>query len=200
MFILSRLSDLIRIPPDQFHKEAQTSIIYELNKKYANKIVHNLGLIVSVWDLIKVDDGLIKPGDGSSYIKCEVRVVVFRPFVGEVLTGWIEKCSPEGIYVKCEFFNDIFIPKDMLFQNCEYNINESAWIWKMDEDTSLYLDVNEKINFRVEKEIFLNIKPKGPKLYDDEEPEEETLETKKPKYSVIGSCQADGMGCVSWWE
>ncbi|KAH3679681.1 hypothetical protein WICMUC_000821 [Wickerhamomyces mucosus] len=200
MFILSRLSDLIRIPPDQFNKEAQTSIIYELNKKYANKVVHNLGLIISVWDLIKVDDGLIKPGDGSSFIKCEIRVVVFRPFVGEILTGWIEKCSPEGLFIKCEFFNDIFIPKNMLFPDCEYNINENAWIWKPDEETNLYLDINEKIKFRVEEEIFINVKPKGPKLENETEPTPEEEANKKPSYAILGSCQTDGMGCVSWWE
>lgn len=205
MFILSRLSDLIRIPPDQFNKEARKAILYELNKKYANKIIQNLGLVISVWDLIKIDDGLLKPGDGASFIKCEVRVVVFRPFVGEILTGWIEKCTPDGIKVKMEFFNEIFIPKNLLFEGCEFSINDNAWIWNAD-GTKLYLDINEKIRFRVEEEIFVNVKPKGPLSIDgttiinnDENDEDEEV-NKKPSYALLGSCQTDGMGVVSWWD
>ncbi len=198
MFVLSRLSDLIRIPPDQFNRKPKKAIIGELNKKYANKVVNNLGLVICVWDLIKVDDGLLKPGDGASFIKCEVRVVVFRPFVGEILTGWIEKCTPEGIKVKMEFFNDVFIPKALLFEGSEFSLNDNAWIWDAD-GTKLYLDVNEMIRFRVEEEIFVNVKPKGPNL-ENEEPTQEELEDRKPSYAILGSCQTDGMGCVSWWD
>lgn len=203
MFVLSRLSDLIRIPPDQFNKKAKNSLIAELNKKYANKIINNLGLVVSVWDLIKVDDGLLKPGDGASFIKCVVRVVVFRPFVGEILTGWIEKCTPEGLKIKMEFFNDIFIPKNLLFEGSEYSINDNAWIWDAD-GTKLYLDINEKIRFRVEEEIFVNVKPKGPNIEDSQKTNDDEnnndYENKQPSYVILGGCQTDGMGCVSWWD
>jgi DNA-directed RNA polymerase III subunit RPC8 len=203
MFILSRLTDLIRIAPDQFNKNQKKALINELNKKYANKIINNLGLVISVWDLIKVDHGQLKPGDGAMYIKCEVTVVVFRPFVGEILTGWIEKCTSEGIKVKMEFFNDIFIPKNLLFEGSEYSINDNAWIWDAD-GTKLYLDVNEKIRFRVEEEIFINVKPKGPDNEEQEkqndESNEDNEEKNQPSYVILGGCQTDGMGCVSWWD
>lgn len=199
MFILSRLTDLIRLSPDQFNKNPKKSIINELNKKYANKIVQNLGLVISVWDLIKVEDGLLKPGDGASFIKVELTVVVFRPFVGEILTGWIEECTSDGIKVKMEFFNDIFIPKNLLFEGSEFSINDKAWIWDAD-GTKLYLDINEKIRFRVEEEIFINVKPKGPNIEDNNDEDEDKDEKNKPSYVLIGGCQTDGMGCVSWWD
>jgi len=209
MFILSRISDLIRIPPDQFNKDARKAILFELNKKYANKIIPNLGLVISIWDLIKVDDGLLKPGDGASFIKIECRVVVFRPFVGEILTGWIEKCTPEGIQVKMGFFNEIFIPKNLLFEGSEFSINENAWIWNAD-GTKLYMDINEKIRFRIEEEIFVNVKPTGPLSIDgtpitnnnndDDDDDDDKDEKKQPSYAILGSCQTDGMGLVSWWD
>lgn len=43
---------------------------------------------------------------------------MFRPFVGEVLVGWVSSCTEEGLNVKMEFFDDIHIPKHLLFESC----------------------------------------------------------------------------------
>ena len=118
MFILSKLSDLVRIPPHTFNIPIQESITNELNKKFANKVISNLGLVISLWDLIDIKDGLLKPGDGASFVEVTFRCVVWKPFIGEVLTGWVSECSAEGIKVKLEFFDEIFIPKNYFFENC----------------------------------------------------------------------------------
>mgnify|MGYP004716018909 CR=1 FL=1 len=96
-------------------------------------------------------------------------------------------------------------------------------MWRTDlEDpvADVDFDVNEKIQFRIEEEIFTNIKPTGPALDDEEEEEEEQqqvaaaskgdktleVEVKPPKkdltpppYALIASCQTEGMGAISWW-
>lgn len=198
MFQLSIISDLIRIPPHLFNLPREVAIKQELNVKYANKIIPKLGLVISIFDILEFDTGLFRPGDGAMYVNVTCRLVVFKPFVGEILTGWIEKCTADGIKVNIGFFNDIFIPKALLFENSHFLIDENAWIWKMDEDTTLYLDINEKITFRVEEEIFTNVKPKGPTNSTEIQNNDETKE-QTPPYALIASCQTDGMGCCSWW-
>ncbi|WLF78018.1 DNA-directed RNA polymerase III complex subunit Rpc25 [Lodderomyces elongisporus] len=195
MFILSEIEDLIRIPPQSFNIPIQHSLTDELNKKYANKVIPNLGLVITTWDLLDIKDGLLKPGDGGSYVSVRFRCIVFKPFRGEVLTGWITENNAKGIKVRLEFFDDIWIPAEYLFENCEFGEKEKAWIWKTDE-SELYLDINERIRFRVEQENFYNVKPKtSSEASGLEEPKE-----KLPAYSITASCQAPGMGCVSWWE
>lgn len=202
MFQLSVISDLIRIPPHLFNLPREVAIKQELNVKHANKIIPKLGLVISVYDLIDFDTGLFTPGDGAMYVTVECRLLIFKPFVGEVITGWIEKCTNEGIKVNIGFFNDIFIPKALLFENSRFSIDENAWIWQMDEDTTLYLDVNEKIYFRIEEEIFTNVKPKGPNNSISDSSNNDKINEKEqtPPYAIIASCQTDGMGCCSWWE
>ncbi|AOA65096.1 RNA polymerase III subunit C25 [Komagataella phaffii CBS 7435] len=200
MFQLSVISDLIRVPPHLFHLPTDKAVLSEINIKYANKVIPKLGLFVSVWDLIEIQDGLLKPGDGATFITVKFRGIIWKPFVGEVLTGWIKKNTPEGIKVTMEFFEDIFIPKSLLFENAVYSGDEDAWIWKPDDDTSLYLDENEKIYFRIEEEVFTDIKPKGPDNSMNVTEEKESEENKVPPYAIIASCQTEGMGCVSWWE
>lgn len=43
-------------------------------------------------------------------------MIVFRPFVGEVLTGRIMAATYTGIRISLEFFDDIFIPAHLIFQ------------------------------------------------------------------------------------
>jgi len=45
----------------------------------------------------------------------EFRLIVFRPFVGEVLTGRIMAATHTGIRISLEFFDDIFIPAHLIF-------------------------------------------------------------------------------------
>jgi len=54
----------------------------------------------------------------TSYLElmvAEFRMTVFRPFVGEVLTGRIMAATHRGIRISLEFFDDIFIPTHLIF-------------------------------------------------------------------------------------
>lgn len=198
MFILSELTDLIRILPQNFNLATPTALKDEIHIKYSNKVISNLGLGISVWDILEIKDGMLKPGDGGSYVEVKFRLIVWKPFVGEVLSGWVADCTPEGIKVRMEFFDDIFIPKNYIFENSVFKPADKAWVWEPDEETKLYIDVNEMIRFRVEEEVFANIKPKlsSEALALDSEQEQQ----RAPPYALIASCQTDGMGCTLWWD
>ena len=69
MFILSKLSDSVRVQPADFRKQRADAIADELNKKYANKVVHQVGLCISLFDVISVGDPIVVPGDGCIHTK-----------------------------------------------------------------------------------------------------------------------------------
>lgn len=92
-----------------------------------------------------------------------------------------------------EFFDDIHIPKSLLFESCVFIAREQAWVWKNGDD-DFYIDTNEKIRFRVEQEIFTQQRPKKPSGIEEE------VVHQVPSYSLLGSCQTDGMGLVTWWD
>ncbi|KAK9459106.1 RNA polymerase III subunit Rpc25-domain-containing protein [Lipomyces oligophaga] len=220
MFVLSRISDLIRIEPSKFSKPTDEAIEEEINTKYANKVLPDLGLCVCLYDLLEVGDAMIKHGDSGAFVRTLFRLVVFRPFAGEVMIGTISSCSQEGLRVRTEFFEDIFIPKEYLFPGCLFIPREQAWIWRTDEQ-DLYLDVHEPIRFRIEQEIFTDQSPQGPRKFDvrttGEAREETAVDANQaaaeqmkllrngtgfnlvPPYSLIASCQTPGMGLLSWW-
>lgn len=197
MFVLSKISDLIRIDPQNFAAPLAEALEDEINKKYANRVIHNLGLCICLYDIEYFEDGMTRNGDGGVFIKCKFRLIVFRPFIGEILVGWVSSCTEEGLNIKMEFFDDIHIPKELLFDTCVFVPREQAWIWKNGEH-EFYIDTNEKLRFRVEQEIFTQQQPQKPSnnsMGQDTSPANQT-----PPYSIIGSCQTDGMGLVAWWD
>ncbi len=126
MFILTKFQDLVQIAPHEFYKKSREAIEDKVNEKYSNKVVHKVGLCVAMWDLLKASDGLIGFGDGNCNVNVEFRMVVFRPFKGEIVAAKVKKNVPEGIYLSTDFFDDIFVPETMLFDGCSLYANGLA--------------------------------------------------------------------------
>jgi len=156
-------------------------------------VVYNLGLCICLFDILRVSEGQIGHGSGSAHVNVEFRMIVFRPFKGEVLTGRISSSSPHGINVRTDFFDEIFIPHTYLFEGSTFDIKENVWIWNNDGN-EFYMDKNEIIRFRVEEEAFEDQLPIPPHLQDDRMEVE-----RKPPYKIIASAQQAGMGLVAWW-
>lgn len=87
MYVLAEMRDIVHVKPWQFDQDLRVVIEDELNKKYANKVIYELGLCIALFDISKIEDSYVFPGDGSSHTRVTFRYVVFRPFVDEVLVG-----------------------------------------------------------------------------------------------------------------
>lgn len=55
--------------PSQFGIPADEAITAELNKKYANRVLHDIGLCICVFDLSQVGEGKVRYGDGCLWYK-----------------------------------------------------------------------------------------------------------------------------------
>ena len=127
----------------------------ELNKKYANRVLHDVGLCICTFDLSQAGEGKVRYGDGllwykglgihflivnlralNNFLPVVFRMVVFRPFVSEVIVAKVKSSDQEGIrresaicvdglistltspdsVVTVGFFDDIYIPASYLPQ------------------------------------------------------------------------------------
>uniref|UniRef100_A0A336LV94 DNA-directed RNA polymerase III subunit RPC8 n=1 Tax=Culicoides sonorensis TaxID=179676 RepID=A0A336LV94_CULSO len=204
MFVLAELKDTIRIAPEQFHLKLPEAIKDEINRKLANKVLLNVGLCIALKDIKQLGDSIILPGDGASHTVVHYRYIVFRPMIGEVLTGKIRSCNREGVNVSLGFFDDIFIPHTALQHPSRYEEAEQAWVWEYSledgDHHDLFMDINETIKFRVTGETFEESSPIGPPVTDD--PSNSTNANLEPKvpYRITGSISEPGLGLISWWD
>lgn len=110
MFVLTRISDVIPVAPSLFDTEYTRVLTEQIERKYANKVLADVGLCLTVYDFVSIGDALIHPSDGTAHTQVEFRMVVFRPFVGEVLKGKIVSCDEDNVRVSMGFMEDILIP------------------------------------------------------------------------------------------
>jgi len=203
MFVLVAMKDTVRVPPWMFDKKLQDAALDILNKKLANMVVPNVGLCVTLWDITKMEDSFVLPGDGASHTTIHFRFVVFRPFQDEILNGKIKSCSPEGVHVSMGFFDDILIPSDSLQHPAKFDESEQLWVWQYETEDGkhdLFMDIGEEVRFRVVDEIFTDTSPVGPETASNVTNELPEGESKKAPYVILGTVSEPGLGLLTWWN
>mmetsp|Transcript_24778 Transcript_24778/g.59757 ORF Transcript_24778/g.59757 Transcript_24778/m.59757 type:complete len:318 (-) Transcript_24778:116-1069(-) len=131
MFVLTLLADTIRIPPQLLAKPTLTSVQTEIDKRYPNKIILDVGLVVCPYGPpLEIGDGILVPGDGGAHHQVVFQCVVFRPFVEEVLVGTVRDSHERGITVSVGgFFDHVFIPAYWMLSPSVFDAESGLWVW-----------------------------------------------------------------------
>jgi DNA-directed RNA polymerase III subunit RPC8 len=137
MFVVAEAVDVIRIPPSLLGCAGVSSsatclgaIHGEIDRIYPNRVLIDCGLVVSRYGKARyVSDGVCVAGDGGSHHRCHFSLVVFRPFVEEVITGRIYRSTPEGVYITLGFFENIFVPAYWMLRPSVYEPELGLWVW-----------------------------------------------------------------------
>ncbi|KAL7519894.1 hypothetical protein ACHAWX_004648 [Stephanocyclus meneghinianus] len=131
MFVLTLLADTIRIPPPLLSQPTLTSIQTEIEKRYPNKIIIDVGLVLCPYGPpVQIGDGVLVPGDGGAHHQVLFQCVVFRPFVEEVLVGTVTDCNEEGVCVNVGgFFDQVFIPAYWMLNPSRFDEAAGVWVW-----------------------------------------------------------------------
>jgi DNA-directed RNA polymerase III subunit RPC8 len=190
MFVLEILEDKVKAQPDQFDRSLKDIIMEQIELKYVNKIIFQVGLCVAFYDFLHIGDPLIYPAEGSTHQTVKFRIVVFRPFDGETLVGTIASSDEKGLTVSMGFFDDIFIPAVRFLDNSVYNEVKKTWVWKYGdpgEQSEFVYEINEKIRFKVLTVAFSN----------DEELRNQIKAQNSFKISIVTANHAQGVGAAN---
>jgi DNA-directed RNA polymerase III subunit RPC8 len=55
--------------PANFGVPPAQALIAEINKKYANRVLHDVGLCICTFDLVEAGEGKVRYGDGCLWYK-----------------------------------------------------------------------------------------------------------------------------------
>ncbi|KAM7279175.1 hypothetical protein ACFE04_006309 [Oxalis oulophora] len=189
MFYLSLIEHTLRLPPSRFDLPLNQGIKKELEHIFIDKVIPKLGLCISVYDIKKIEGGFIYSGDGASTYQVQFRLVVFRPFVGEVISA---KLKESDTNVTLGFFDDIYVPVHFLPAPSHYELtrdrNRVRWIWEYDNQT-FPIDEIDEIKFRVESVNYPPIPVELP----------EQSKAFAPMV-ITGTIDQDGLGPAAWWQ
>eukprot|EP00811_Abedinium_folium_P037189 NODE_9828_length_1396_cov_6.159968.p1 GENE.NODE_9828_length_1396_cov_6.159968~~NODE_9828_length_1396_cov_6.159968.p1 ORF type:complete len:228 (-),score=68.63 NODE_9828_length_1396_cov_6.159968:620-1303(-) len=196
MFTIVLIDDDVPIHPCDFGNEFRAQLKREIQDKYVDRVIANVGLVIEFYDFINIKDAHLYPGDGSlacgeAYVKVEFRLVVFQPTRGELLIGSISALVPSGIRVSLGFFEDVLVPSSSLHRPNEYDPVRHTWVWRYPNRETrrkelFYYEKGELVRFRVTSVDF----PQA--LLTPGAPRESTMK-------IVGAMDVDGLGCVLWW-
>ncbi|XP_073302736.1 uncharacterized protein [Primulina huaijiensis] len=208
MFLLSEVEHTLRLPPHLLSRPLNEAIKGELDSLFSDKVIQSLGLCVSVYDIRSIDGGFISPGDGASTYTVRFRLVMFQPFVGEVISARLKESNKDGLRLSLGFFEDIYVPVPLLPSpnHSEPDPEQKdgiRWIWEY-EGENYPIDGTDEIRFRVHKISFppvpldLAKKESDKNQSDEKDSEQKNLKPFAPMV-VTGSLDGDGLGPISWW-
>ena len=210
MFMLSKLRSLVRLEPWGFDRPLPEALSDALNAKLANKVLKDVGLVIALFDILEIGDSFIFPGDGSSHTRVTFRLLVFRPFVEEVLVGKIKGCTKEGVTISLGFFDDIIVPPEALQHPCRFDESDQVWVWEYPTEEGdhhdLYMDPGEEVRFRVTSETFVDCSPTMAPGAAAKDPagaagdDGDDADEKRVPYQLRASVNEPGLGLLSWWK
>lgn len=119
----------------------------QIEVKYSNRVLLDVGLCITFYDFLDIGDPYLYPSEGSSIQLIKFRMIVFRPFVGEILFGTLLKSNKDGIYISMDFFDEIFIPSALLHTPNKYNEHNGLWTWIYGENKDDFvMEIGEQVS------------------------------------------------------
>lgn len=99
MFYVVEIEDYVRVSPELFGLPVDEAIAAQLQKKYMNYIDKDLGAVVGVLNILNVGEGIIIPGDGAAFYKCQFKLLVMIPELQELVHGEINEITNFGAFI-----------------------------------------------------------------------------------------------------
>ena len=100
MFYLLEVEDHIRVEPKHFGLPTKEAIEKQLNESFVNRVNKELGYIISVVSVDKIEDGVLIPGDGAAYYNSIFKLIVWRPELHELVYGTILEITNFGAFMQ----------------------------------------------------------------------------------------------------
>lgn len=186
MFSLFRIEDVFSIEPKYTEEEINQVLEVLLRVKYIDKVLHNVGLCVGLYDILEIKSKELLKGDGELRFTVIFRLICFQPFENEVIEGYVKSSDSNGITISLGFFENIRVNSSYLKEPKEFDEERKEWFWTYD-GVKLFYKKNELIRIRI-MDIY----------YGD--PTDINRDEFSPTMSIMATVQQDGLGLVKWWK
>jgi DNA-directed RNA polymerase subunit E' len=100
MFYLIEVEDHVRVEPKHFGLPTQEAVEKQLNESFVDRVNRELGFVVSVVSVEKVEAGVIIPGDGAAFYKSQFKLLVWKPELAEIVYGTITDITNFGAFIQ----------------------------------------------------------------------------------------------------
>lgn len=100
MFYLLEVEDHVRVEPKHFGLPTNEAIERQLNESFVDSVSKDLGFVISVVSVDKVENGVIIPGDGAAFYKSTFQLLTWKPELHELVYGTLAEITNFGAFMQ----------------------------------------------------------------------------------------------------
>src|SRR3990172_5554997 len=100
MFYLIEVEDHVRVEPKHFGLPTKEAVEKQINESYVDRVNKELGFVVGLVSVERVDAGVIIPGDGAAFYNSVFKILVWKPELHELVYGTISDITNFGAFIQ----------------------------------------------------------------------------------------------------
>lgn len=157
MYLVSKIEDTVRIPPDRFEEPLEDVTIELLNDSYVGTIDKKLGLMVTVKEIEDIGIGKVIMGDGAAYHDVTFTALSFKPELHEVIEGEVIEITEFGAFIRIGPMDGLVHVSQVTDDYINYDGKRGALLGK---ESKKSLEEGNKVRARI---VALSLKGKSSK-------------------------------------
>ena len=99
MFYRVQVEDRVRVPPTLFNIPREQALLKMIERQFEGYISKDLGVVIGVSGLVNVYEGVIIPGDGAAFYRCEFELLALKPELQEMVLGKVRDIADFGAFM-----------------------------------------------------------------------------------------------------
>ncbi len=130
MYYIHTIEDTISISPANFGQDVNKTALEALRKKYERTLDKDLGIIVAVFNVRDVSDGMIMPGDPSTRHEAKFDALIFNLEIDEIVAGEVSELADFGCFVRLGPLDGLVHLSQITSDFISYDKKSSAFVSK----------------------------------------------------------------------
>ena len=90
----------VRVSPTLLGKDNKEAVLEGLEKEYEGYVSDETGFIITITEVLDINEGVIIPGDGAPYYETTFKFLTYLPEMQEIVTGIISDATNFGAFKK----------------------------------------------------------------------------------------------------
>jgi DNA-directed RNA polymerase (rpoE), archaeal and eukaryotic form len=100
LYKIYTIRDTFKLPPSRFGENIEKVATEILRSKYEGRIDKDMGILLVLYNVRNISDGIIMPGDPSTKHDVTFDMLTFLPVVGEIVVGEVSELAEFGAFIK----------------------------------------------------------------------------------------------------
>ncbi|MFH1257240.1 MAG: DNA-directed RNA polymerase [Candidatus Diapherotrites archaeon] len=100
MYAVCSVRDTVRVPPSDLGGSLRKAMLKLTRQTYEGLMDEDIGVVVTVLEVENIGEGRVIPGDGAVYVPADIKMLVYKPEMHEVVEGFVTEITEFGAFLR----------------------------------------------------------------------------------------------------